>query len=111
MRTLHLRSRVLFLGLMALLWSGAVCAHQRSPADCSAEADRASRGQGAVIGGAASGALRGAAFGAIVGGNSRGARRGAAVGGVVGAAHSAHRNDYVYTQVYDDCMRGYSHHH
>lgn len=99
------------MGVVGLFWSAAGSAHQPSAADCAAEADRASRGQGTVMGGAAGGALGGAAFGAIVGGGSKGAWRGAAVGSVVGAAHNAHRNNDVYQRVYDDCMRGYSHHH
>jgi len=105
------RYPLLLMGLLGLFWSAVGSAHQPSAADCAAEADRASRGQGTVMGGAVAGAVGGAAFGAIVGGSSKGAWRGAAVGSVVGAAHNAYRNNEVYQRVYDDCMRGYYHHH
>lgn len=91
--------------LMALLWSVNASAYRPSPADCAAEADRAARDNGTVMGGATHGAVKGAVFGAIVGGGES-ARRGAAVGAVAGGVHrGAERND-VYERVYDDCMRG-----
>ena|SRR5688500_16841885 len=75
------------------------------PADCAAPADRASRDQGTVLGGAARGALRGAASGAIVGGSDS-AGRGAALGAVMGTARRGAQKNATYNQVYDSCMRG-----
>jgi hypothetical protein len=75
-----------------------------SPADCAAEADRASRNQGTVAGGAGRGAVGGAAFGAIVG-DSDSAKKGAAVGAVAGSARRGSQKNSTYNQVYDSCMR------
>lgn len=80
--------------------------HARSAADCAAEADYAARSRGTMVGGAARGAVRGAAFGAIVG-NRKSARRGAALGAVVGGARRANDRNYIYSRVYEDCVRGY----
>ena len=90
------------LSASAVMWGTVCVAHAMSPADCAAEADRASRDQGSTMGGAARGAVRGAAFGAIVGGD---AGRGAALGGVVGGARRANQRNSTYERVYDDCMR------
>lgn len=75
-----------------------------SSADCAAEADRVSRDQGTMLGGAGRGALGGAAFGAIVGGGDS-ARRGAALGAVVGTARRGAQKNATYNQAYDSCMR------
>lgn len=105
------RYPLLLMGLLGLfLGATAASAHYVSASDCAAEADRAARGGGTVMGGAVRGAAGGAVIGVIVGDNRRSAARGAAIGGVVGAAHSAYRNDEVYRRVYDDCMRGYHYH-
>ena len=90
---------------LSLMLCSVGMAYAMSPADCAAEADRAAREQGTVMGGAASGAVGGAVFGAIVG-NKKSARRGAALGAVVGGSRNAVNKDYVYRRVYDDCMRG-----
>ena len=79
--------------------------HAQSASDCAARADRAARGSGSVVGGAAVGAAGGAAIGAIVRRDSRkGARRGAGVGAVVGGTVSAVNKNQTYKRVYDDCM-------
>ena len=91
--------------ILSVLCAIAFAARAGTPADCAAEADRVTRDQGSVAGGAARGAVGGAVFGAIVGGNSRGTGRGAAVGAVVGGARQANRRNYTYQAVYDDCLR------
>jgi len=79
--------------------------HAQSASDCAAQADRAARSSGSVVGGAAVGAAGGAAIGAVVRRDSRrGARRGAGVGAVVGGTTSAVRKNQTYKRVYDDCM-------
>lgn len=93
--------------LMALLWSVNASAYRPSPADCAAEADRAARDSGTMMGGAVRGAARGAVFGAIVGDRRKSTRRGAAVGALVGGVRKGARKNNVYQRVYDDCMRGY----
>jgi len=94
--------------MLTTVFTAALCAtsalHAASAADCAAEADRVSRDQGTMLGGAGRGAVRGAAFGAIVGGGDS-ARRGAAVGAVVGTARRGAQKNDTYTQVYDGCMR------
>ena len=97
-------ARLLMLnGVLTVGLCSAPAIYAATPADCAAEADRASREGGTMARGAAGGALRGAAFGAIVGGD---AGTGAAVGAVVGTARKgAHKNN-TYNQVYDSCMRG-----
>lgn len=92
--------------LAAFIWATVFAAHAVSASDCAAQADRASRDHTTVVGGAARGALGGAAMGAIVGGNRRGAGRGAAMGAVVGGAVQAGRKSNTYQSVYDQCMRG-----
>jgi len=94
----------LLAGILAVAWSTASFASQPSPADCAAEADRASRDAGSAIGGIAGGAARGAIFGAIVG-DSKSARRGAALGGIVGGVRRGTEKNRVYQDVYDACMR------
>ena len=91
--------------VIAGLWFAPVV-HAATPADCAAEADRASREGKTMARGAAGGAVRGAAFGAIVG-DSDSARRGAAVGAVVGTARTGNQKNQTYNAVYDACMRGY----
>ncbi|NVK40296.1 MAG: hypothetical protein HWE39_03565 [Oceanospirillaceae bacterium] len=76
-----------------------------SPADCAAEADRASRDSGSIVGGAGIGAATGAMFGVIVGDSRRSARRGAALGTVAGGVRQGVRREDVYKNVYDACMR------
>lgn len=88
----------------AMTWNSASFAGRA--ADCAAEADRASRGTGSVIGGAGRSAARGAVFGAIVG-DKKSARRGAALGAVVGGVRSGVVKNNVYNSVYDSCMRRY----
>jgi hypothetical protein len=94
------------IGVIAVALCFAPAIHAASPADCAAQADRASRDQGTMLGGAGRGAIRGAAFGAIVGG-SNSAGRGAAVGAIVGTARNGAQKNETYNQVYDSCMRGY----
>lgn len=93
----------LLAGAVAMLWTAASMADPPSAADCAAEADRASRDTGSVIGGAGRGAVKGAIFGAIVG-DSKSARRGAALGGIVGGIHQGAEKNEVYDSVYDACM-------
>jgi len=95
---------LLLVGALTAVLSLSAEARRGNPSDCAAEADRASRSGGTVIGGATRGAARGALFGAIVG-NKKGARRGAALGAAVGTTRRAVRKDDVYRRVYDDCMR------
>ena len=68
---------------------------------------------GQIAGGAARGALGGAAIGAIAGGG-KGARRGAAwgagIGAVAGGARRAADRERSYRAIYDDCMRGRGYH-
>jgi hypothetical protein len=92
----------LLFGVLAIAWSGASVA-QPSPADCAAEADRASRGSGSTLGGVGAGAVGGAVFGGIIGGK-KGAGRGAALGGVVGGVKRSADKNNVYNSVYDACM-------
>lgn len=98
-------------GLLIALAFGSIeaaVAEEVSPADCAALADRASRDQRTVLGGAARSATKGAIFGAIVGDSSKGAKRGAAIGAVVGGARSAGKKNETYERAFDDCMRGRS---
>ena len=96
--------RLLMLtGVLTVGLCSAPAIYAATPADCAAEADRASREGGTMARGAAGGALRGAAFGAIVGGD---AGTGAAVGAVVGTARKGAQKNQTYNQVYDSCMRG-----
>jgi len=97
-------ARVALLAGVAAVGLSAPALYAATPADCAAEADRASREGGTMMRSAAGGAVRGAAFGAIVGGD---AGRGAAVGAVVGTARKGHQKNQTYNQVYDSCMRGY----
>jgi hypothetical protein len=104
MRRLFPSGLVLLSGILAVAWSTASIAYQPSPADCAAEADRASRGVGSGLGGVGRGAARGAVFGAIVG-NKKSARRGAALGGIIGGVRRGAQKNNVYQSVYDACMR------
>lgn len=90
--------------ILAVAWSTASFASEPTPADCAAEADRASRDAGSGIGGIAGGATRGAIFGAIVG-DGKSARRGAALGGIVGGVRRSAEKNRIYESVYDACMR------
>ena len=92
-------------GVVTVGLCSAPAVYAASAADCAAQADRASRDQGTMLGGAGRGAVRGAAFGAIVG-DSDSARRGAALGAVVGTARKGAQKNDTYNQVYDSCMRG-----
>ena len=86
------------------LWS-APAVYAASAADCAAQADRVSRDQGTMLGGAGRGAVRGAAFGGIIDGGD-GAARGAAIGAIVGTARKGAQKNDTYNRVYDSCMRG-----
>ena len=99
-----LKTGILLLLTAGVLWSSASFARRAS--DCAAEAERASRGTGTVLGGSARGAARGALFGAVVG-NKKSARRGAALGAVVGGARRGAVKNDVYNSVYDSCMGRY----
>jgi len=90
MRRLFPSGLALLSGILGIAWSAASIAYQPSPADCAAEADRASRGVGSGLGGVGRGAAKGAIFGAIVGDSS--VRRGV-------------DKNSVYESVYDACMR------
>ncbi|HYH43792.1 MAG TPA: hypothetical protein VD867_17620 [Burkholderiales bacterium] len=92
----------LLCGVITAGLFSATAVYAASPADCAAEADRASREGGTMMRSAAGGALRGATFGAIVGGDKG---TGAAVGAVVGTARKGHQKNQTYNQVYDSCMR------
>ena len=99
-------ARLLMLtGVITVGLCSAPAIYAASPADCAAQADRASRDQGTTLGGAGRGAARGAVFGGIVGGGDS-ARRGAALGAVVGTARTSAQKNDTYNQVYDRCMRG-----
>jgi len=99
------RERVLTLiGCIAVGLCAAPASYAASPADCAAQADRASRDQGTMLGGAGRGAVRGGVFGAIVGGSDS-AGRGAALGAIVGTARTGAQKNETYNQVYDSCMR------
>ena len=104
MRRLVPSSKAVVSGVLIAAWTSASIAYQASPADCAAEADRASRGSGSMLGGLGRGAAGGALFGAIVG-NSKSARRGAALGAVVGGVREGVSKNSVYENVYDACMR------
>jgi hypothetical protein len=80
--------------------------HAQSPADCDAYARNEASRSGSMLGGAARGAVGGAAFGAIVGDSSKAAKRGAALGGVVGGARQAASQNNIHQRAYDDCMAG-----
>ena len=97
---------VLLTGVIAIAWCSMTAADQPSAADCAAEADRASRNSGTMLGGAARGAAGGALFGAIVG-NKKSAKRGAALGAVVGGVRNTARKNDVYNSTYDACMGRY----
>jgi len=92
------------VGVTALGWIPASIAAP-SPADCAAEADRATRDTGSVVGGAGVGAATGALFGVIVGDSRKSARRGAALGAVAGGVRQGVNRNDVYKNVYDACMR------
>ena len=96
---------LMLIGVITVGLYSAPAIYAASPADCAARADRASRDQGTMLGGAGRGAVRGAAFGAIVGGGDA-AGRGAALGAVVGTARRGAQKNDTYNQVYDSCMRG-----
>lgn len=107
---MRLASRIrpaLLIGVIAITWSSVSAAYRPSAADCAAEADRAARDSGTMLGGAARGAARGAIFGAIVGDSGKATRRGAALGAFTGGVRNQARKNDVYTRVYDDCMRRY----
>lgn len=104
MKRLFPSGLALLFGILLVAWSAAPFADQPSPADCAAEADRASRGVGSGLGGIGRGAAGGALFGAIVG-NKKGAKRGAALGGVIGGVRRGVEKDNAYKNVYDACMR------
>ena len=104
MRRLFPSGLALLSGILGIAWSAASIAYQPSPADCAAEADRASRGASTSLGGIGRGAAKGAIFGAIVG-DSKSARRGAAMGGVVGGVRRGVEKNNIYESVYDACMR------
>ena len=95
----------LLIGVVTAGLCSAPVIYAASAADCAAQADRASRDQGTMIGGAGRGAVRGGAFGAIVG-DSDSARRGAAIGAVAGGARRGAQKNATYNQVYDSCIRG-----
>jgi hypothetical protein len=97
------RCSLMLIAVFTVGLCSAPATYAATPADCAAEADRASREGGTMMRGAAGGALRGAAFGAIVGGD---AGTGAAVGAVVGTARKGAQKNQTYNQVYDSCMRG-----
>ena len=95
----------LLIGVLTAGLCSAPEVYAASAADCAAQADRASRDQGTMLGGAGRGAVRGGAFGAIVG-DSDSARRGAAIGAVAGGARRGAQKNATYNQVYDSCLRG-----
>ena len=95
----------LLAGVLTVGLCSAPALYAASAADCAAQADRATRDQGTMLGGAGRGAVRGAALGGIVDG-SDGARRGAAIGAVAGTARRGAQKNATYNQVYDSCMRG-----
>lgn len=95
---------VLLIGTCSIIWSSPSNAAP-SPADCAAEADRAARGSGSIVGGVGVGAATGAVFGAIVGDSRKSTRRGAAIGAVAGGVHQGVNKNEVYKSVYDACMR------
>jgi hypothetical protein len=97
-------SALIRIGIVAAGLCSVPASYAASAADCAAEADRVSRDQGTMLGGAGRGAVRGAAFGAIVGGGNS-AGRGAAVGAIVGTARTGAQKNETYNQVYDSCMR------
>lgn len=99
-------ARLLMLtGVFAVGLCFAPVTYAANAADCAAQADRVSRDNGTVLGGAGRGAARGAVFGGIIDGGD-GARRGAAVGAIVGTARTSSQKNSTYNQVYDSCMRG-----
>ena len=106
MRLASKNRAALLIGVMAIAWCSMSAADQPSAADCAAEADRASRDSGTMLGGAARGAAGGAVFGAIVG-NRKSAKRGAALGAVIGGVRNGARKNDVYNSTYDACMRRY----
>ncbi len=96
---------LMLIGVITVGLCSAPAIYAASAADCAAQADRASRDQGTMLGGAGRGAVRGAAFGGIIDGGD-GARRGAAIGAVAGTARRGAQKNQTYNQVYDSCMRG-----
>ena len=96
---------LMLIGVVMVGLCSASATYAATPADCAAQADRASREQGTMLGGAGRGAVRGAAVGGIVDG-SDGARRGAAIGAIGGTARRGAQKNQTYNQVYDACMRG-----
>ena len=96
---------LMLIGVVTVGLCSAPALHAASPADCAAQADRASRDQGTMLQGAGRGAARGAVFGGIVDGGD-GARRGAAIGAIAGTARKGAQKNQTYNQVYDSCMRG-----
>ena len=96
---------LMLIGVVTVGLCSAPATYAASAADCAAQADRASRDQGTMLGGAGRGAVRGAAFGGIVDGGD-GAARGAAIGAIVGTARKGAQKNATYNQVYDSCMRG-----
>jgi uncharacterized protein YcfJ len=100
------RGWLLAMALAAACLSTSATAARNSSSYCAAEAERAARNQGTVLGGATRSAAKGAVFGAIVG-NKKSAKRGAALGAIVGGAHRAEEKNDAYNRVYDRCMYGY----
>ena len=106
MRIANRQWPVILVSGIALVLGSVSIARAMSPADCAAEADRASRGSGSMVGGLGRGAAKGAIFGAIVG-DGKAARRGAALGALAGGVRQGAYKDNVYQSVYDACMRRY----
>ena len=104
MRGLGHSGMAVLLAVLIAAWSPVSFAFEASPANCAAEADRASRESGTMLGGLGRGAARGALFGAIVG-NGKSARRGAVLGAAVGGIRQGVYKNSVYENVYDACMR------
>jgi len=103
---LRIQPKWALAAVIPLAFSLATPAYAQSEADCAARADRAQRESNSVVGGAAVGALGGAAAGAILGDSRKATKRGAALGAVAGGTTNAVRKNRSYKQVYDDCMAG-----
>jgi len=80
--------------------------YRPSAVECDAYARNEATRSGSFLGGAARGAVGGAALGAIVGGKRKDARRGARIGAAVGGVSRASRRNRERSRAYDDCMSG-----
>lgn len=105
-------SKTVLLGVTLLFSSmffSAACAQQirtPTPAECSAQAERAAAGRDNTMGEVAGGATAGLFLGAIVGDSSSAAGTGALVGALAGGVRGSNQRHEDFERAYRRCMYG-----